>query len=33
MYDPLPGYYCCLDPDCEHTREQVFNGGGGSDDG
>jgi hypothetical protein len=28
-YDPEPGLYCCLHPDCEHAREQVFNGGGG----
>ena len=30
FYDPLPGYYCCLGyPECTHTRETVFNGGGG----
>ncbi len=26
---PERGRYCCLYPDCEHAREQVFNGGGG----
>lgn len=29
MSDPEPGYYCCLHPDCDHPREQVFNGGSG----
>jgi hypothetical protein len=28
VYDPNPGRYCCLHPDCDHPREQVFNGGG-----
>jgi hypothetical protein len=32
IYDPTPGYYCCIDPFCEHEREQVFNGGGGVDE-
>ena len=27
--DPVPGYYCCLNPSCAHDRDQVFNGGGG----
>jgi hypothetical protein len=29
--DPSPGRYCCLSPQCDHAREQVFNGGGGDD--
>lgn len=30
-YDPLPGRYCCLSPDCDHDREQIFHGGGDTD--
>ena len=29
LYDPLPGYYCCIHPKCDHPREMEFNGGGG----
>lgn len=30
LYDRLPGRWCCLDPGCNHPREQVFNGGAGA---
>jgi hypothetical protein len=27
-----PGKYCCVSPQCDHPREMVFNGGGGSEE-
>lgn len=29
MPEYAPGLYCCISPNCEHSREQVFNGGSG----